>query len=99
MSGFNMYVWEGVLRDYTDGIVVVHAQSVADAWDALYEADETAWWVIQGHPTVPEAFESDGSKPSQVKQWLDANDKHAVEGAPDPVEVTGREAFVLWGGS
>lgn len=32
MSEYKMFVWKGVLRDYTGGMIVIHAKSLDEAF-------------------------------------------------------------------
>lgn len=50
MNMLNLYVWEGVLEDYSAGIVVVLAESEESAWELLKISDNVAWWRLQGQP-------------------------------------------------
>lgn len=45
-----LYVWhgEGVLQNYTSGIVVVLAASAEEAWKVLEAEDHTAAWCLRG---------------------------------------------------
>lgn len=45
-----LFVWEGVLTDYTDGLVCILARDEAHAWRLLKRKDPTAWWTLQGQP-------------------------------------------------
>lgn len=50
---YKMYVWEGVLRDWTDGVVCVLAVSKAQALAALKKENVEAWQECQHlEPTV-----------------------------------------------
>jgi hypothetical protein len=48
MAKLNLYVWEGVLTDYTNGMVCVLASSEEQAFELIYEKDQVAWAQLQG---------------------------------------------------
>jgi hypothetical protein len=50
-----LWVLEGVLTDYTDGMVCVLARDEAEAWAMLEKKDSTAWSVLRGWPKEPDA--------------------------------------------
>jgi hypothetical protein len=52
-----LYVWEGVLTDYTSGLVCVLAENEKQAWALLKKEDHTAWWVLLGEPDDRETKE------------------------------------------
>jgi len=87
-----LFVWAGVLTDYTTEIVVVLANSERDAWEMIYEKDHTAWWVLQGQPTI------EGGR----DYGTTAHDNLPKEGyfptAIRPEIITEPEAFIIWGG-
>ena len=76
------WVWECVLTDNTAGMALAYAPDEAGAWEALKEADCTAWWSIRGcyedrdDPRTPEEL------PSDLR----------------PRKVTAPEGFACWGG-
>jgi hypothetical protein len=43
-----LFVWEGVLTDYTSGMVCVFAKNEKDAWDLLKKKDLYAWASLGG---------------------------------------------------
>ena len=77
------WVWECVLTDYTDGMAFAFAADEAGAWDALKEADHTAWWNIRGHS-------EDRDDPRQPYEL--------PKDVPRPRKVTTPEGFACWGG-
>lgn len=101
MAEHNLYVWEGVLVDWTSGLVCVRAPSEKEAWELLYEKDSTAWWSIQGNQDPPEDHpkEYTGNRSLKLKKYLDDVGKAATEDAEKPRKITESEAFVVWGGS
>ena len=87
-----LFVWEGVLTDYTSGIICVLAKNEKQAWEMIYEEDNTAWWVLQGSPTI------EGGR----DYGTTAHDNLPKEGyfptAIRPRIVSKPEAFIVWGG-
>lgn len=49
-----LWVLEGVLTDYTDGMVCVLAHDEAEAWAMLKNKDATAWCVLRDWPNEPD---------------------------------------------
>lgn len=43
-----LFVWEGVLRDYTSGMVCILAKDLSQAFELLYQKDDIAWSQLQG---------------------------------------------------
>ncbi len=41
-----LWVWEGVLTDYTSGLVCVHAETEERAWELLKAQDKLAWRLL-----------------------------------------------------
>jgi len=76
-----LYIWEGVLTDYTDGMVCALAHDEAEAWEMLKAADHTAWWSMRGHP-------EDRNDPRTPEELGDV---------PRPKRVDKPKAFVCWG--
>jgi len=78
-----LFVWEGVLRDYTAGIVCVFAKNETCAWELLKKKDYDAWWILRGEPEN----RKDPRTPRQLG-------RDCVR----PKRVTRASAFVVWGG-
>jgi hypothetical protein len=78
-----LWVWEGdgVLEDYTSGLVCVLAPDEAAAWDVLKEHDRTAWWSIRCYPENRD----------------DPRTHEELDSASRPRCVEQPEAFVIWG--
>jgi len=90
-----LYVWEGVLTDYTDGLVCILAECEADAWELLRKKDVTAWWVLQGEPHI----EEDGADYStSAYHYLTKERKFKFDAAIPPKEFEEPMAFLVWGG-
>jgi len=89
-----LYVWEGVLSDYTDGLVCVLAKSEKQAWQKLYEKDDTAWWSLQGHPTFDENKDKSHSEYAQYNVPKCGYFSTAIR----PKLIKEPEAFIVWGG-
>jgi len=88
-----MYVWEDVLEDYTSGMVCVLARNEKQAWEMLYKEDDTAWWVLQGRPSIY----TDGK--NAAKSTHDIIPKCGyLPLATRPKEITEPHAFIVWGG-
>lgn len=49
-----LWVLEGVLTDYTDGMVCVLARDEVEAWAMLEKKDRTAWSLLRGWPSEPD---------------------------------------------
>lgn len=49
-----LWVLEGVLTDYTDGMVCVLARDEVEAWAMLEKKDATAWAALRGWPEEPD---------------------------------------------
>ena len=49
-----LWVLEGVLTDYTDGMVCVLARDELEAWAMLEKKDSTAWSVLRDWPSEPD---------------------------------------------
>lgn len=50
-----LYVWQNVLTDYTDGMIVAYAANIKAARDQVYIADPTAYpECLDSEPTVYE---------------------------------------------
>ena len=90
-----LYVWENVLTDYTEGLVCILAKSEQQAWQLLYEKDDTAWWDLQGCPKRPTENESYSES---AMRYLQEIGQFKFGTAVNPVEVTEPTAFVVWGG-
>ena len=88
-----LYVWEEVLTDYTDGIVCVLARSEKQAWNKLYEKDNTAWWILQGEPRI-----KTGDKSFSISAYKNQPKCGYFRTSLRPRKVTESEAFVIWGG-
>lgn len=102
-----LYVWETVLCDYTCGLVVVLANSEEEAWDILYEKDDTVWgelmfdWdVCWDDKDISAMSEKHPEKTlSELrKMWLEKHGIKIYKGAIRPREVTEPDAFYVWGG-
>ena len=90
-----LFVWDGVLEDYTSGIVCVLARSEKQAWKMIYEKSSLAWWVLQGEPD----FEIEGKERSYSDSGYRKVPKCGYfKTAIRPKKITKPEAFVVWGG-
>lgn len=96
MAELKLYVWTGVLTDYTDGLVCVLATSEKQAWNLLYEKDDTAWWVLQGSPE-PKGIHRSHSL--NAYDWLKKNNQFKFPSTLSPEVITKPSAFLVWGGS
>jgi hypothetical protein len=90
-----LFVWGDVLKDYTSGMVCVLAKNERQAWEKLYEADSTAWWVLQGEPCFNVPNESQGVS---AFKFLASENKFCFDNAIRPKVVSEPEAFIVWGG-
>lgn len=54
-----LWVLEGVLTDYTDGMVCVLARDEVEAWALLKKKDLVAWACVRGWPTEPDTRQLD----------------------------------------
>lgn len=85
-----LYVWDGVLTDYSSGIMVALAHSVAEARDMLCppQGDYLGW-------TAQEAlYKSPGHLNQPGLQHSDLRDEPQVFDPADGVPV----CFTCWGG-
>ena len=88
MSELKLYVWEKVLYDYTEGIVVVYAHSEAEAWDILEKKKYNVWWELRyGYESeTTYDYDAPGMPVEELKPMR-------------PRVITEPEAFVVRGGS
>ena len=88
-----LFVWDGVLEDYTSGMVCVLARSEKQAWKMIYEKSSLAWWILQGEPHIegPEKTYSETGYNNVPKCGY-------FETATRPRKITKPEAFVVFGG-
>lgn len=91
-----LYVWEGVLRDYTDGLVCVLAHTEKEAWELLYKKDSTAYFVLQGECRIDRGEYNSYS--TAIHEELIKEKRYYTDAATRPKEITIPEAFVVWGG-
>jgi hypothetical protein len=52
-----LYVWEGVLIDYSSGIVCALARNEEEAWRKVKETDEMAHDILKSNHEYPEEFD------------------------------------------
>lgn len=103
-----LYVWEGVLVDYTSGMVCVLANSLEEAFQKVYEKDGLAWSELQGMWEVfswdnPEIEKLRGKHPKEnlttlQRRLLDNKGIKVSQTAIKPRVITKSEAFVVHGG-
>jgi len=89
-----LFVWEGVLEDWTSGLVCAFAEDEKQAWQKLYEKDSTAWWNLQGHLEI----EGTGSLSTRLWMKFNATGEFVTDRAVRPKVIEAPEAFVVWGG-
>ena len=83
-NSLKLFVWEGVLSDWTSGMVCVLAHNEDEAWELMREKDDTACWVLQGEP--------EDRKLKKVRDFENGG------GVIRPVIVEEPQAFTVWGG-
>lgn len=83
MNELALYVWRGVLPNYTDGMVFALAHDEAEAWDLLKQEDLAAWLAIRGA----------GCEDARTVEQLQSD---SFVKRPERVERPA--AFVCWGG-
>jgi hypothetical protein len=54
MTPLSLWVLEGVLTDYSDGIVCVLARDEIEAWSLLRGKDRVAWSYLREYPDDPD---------------------------------------------
>lgn len=91
MSDIKLFVWEGdgVLQDYTSGMVCVLASSEREAWNILYKYDPLAYWALTGRSSR----HSDPVPDFDPSSCKNENIIH-----PKKCCVTAPAVFVCWGG-
>ena len=52
MTKLNLYVWEGILTDYTDGIAFAVAKSVEEARELIIADDEMTKNYLNDEPII-----------------------------------------------
>jgi len=100
-----LYVWEGVLTDWTSGMVCILANSEEEAWDLLFKKDKIAWSALQDENdrygwNFFEAIKKDRNLDlSELrKEYLNKNKMVCFDTAKRPRVVEEPEAFAVWGG-
>ena len=87
-----LFVWEGVLEDYTLGMVCALAKNEKQAWEMLYKKDDLFWWVLQGKPRYP------GERKYAILAYEHRPKCGYFPSATRPRIVTEPETFMVWGG-
>ena len=91
----NLFVWEGVLSDYTDGLVVAMARDEDEAWELLFKKDSIAWWKLNGNPKCLKGKDQAICAHKELRSKGVFHTEQAIR----PKKITKPEAFVVWGGS
>ena len=107
-KNLKLFVWEGVLCDYTCGMICVLASSEQEAFDLLYEKDSIAWSQMMGlwngkgwnDPEITAlSKEYKGDLCEIQKLWMKNNKMTLMEYRIKPKVIEKPEAFTVHGGS
>jgi hypothetical protein len=88
-----LWIADGVLTDYSDGIVVLFANSEKEAIEKFYETDDTAFYTLYSESTKCDC-NADGNRSKHIMEY------HKPTKLPDVFKlIKTTSAFVVWGGS
>jgi hypothetical protein len=89
-----LYVWHGVLEDYTSGNICALATDEQGAWEALFKADKSAYFHVLGLDTHTRFHHTDTRKPPFTAAEL----RRLAPKRARPVKYTKPFAVATWGG-
>ena len=89
-----LWIADGVLTDYSDGIVILFANSEKEAVEKFYETDDTAFYTLYSDVVECGCGQYDGIRSKHIMEH------HKPTKLPDVFKlIKTTSAFIVWGGS